>query len=76
MINKLANEFILARNISNISIKKKIMNILFYILYRILGIKRYIFFLRALPFYSRFENHNFILKIKKTTDKNLFYYNK
>jgi len=62
MIDKSSEEFVIKENIPNISLKNKMAKLVFIILYHMLGIRKYIYFLRSLPFYSVFENHVFLLK--------------
>jgi hypothetical protein len=73
IIDKSSKEFIRKGDIHNISTKWKIINVFFRMLHKILGIKRYTLFVRALSFYSQFENHDFLLKLKNDkTDNDQF----
>ena len=50
------------RNIGNLDGKKRMLSILYKVLYRIMGYKRYVMFLKSLYFYCRPEMHTFLLK--------------
>ena len=50
------------RNIGNLEGKKRMLSILYKVLYRIMGYKRYVMFLKSLYFYCRPEMHTFLLK--------------
>lgn len=50
------------RNLNNLDGKKKALSYFYRILYRLLGYKRYVMFLKSLYFYCRPEMHSFLIK--------------
>ena len=50
------------RNLDNLDGKKKALSYFYRILYRLLGYKRYVMFLKSLYFYCRPEMHSFLIK--------------
>lgn len=59
-------------NIPNINQRKKYIRLFFKILYRLIGYKRYVLFVRSLLYYSRMEEHIFLINKQIITfyDKN------
>jgi hypothetical protein len=52
------------RNIGNLESKHKMLSYLYKGLYRLMGYKRYVMFLKSLYFYCRPEMHTFLIKKK------------
>lgn len=50
------------RNLANLDGKKKVLAYFYRILYRLIGYKRYVMFLKSLYFYCRPEMHSFLIK--------------
>lgn len=50
------------RNLANLDGKKKVLAHFYRILYRLIGYKRYVMFLKSLYFYCRPEMHSFLIK--------------
>lgn len=50
------------RNLANLDSKKKSLSHFYRILYRLMGYKRYVMFLKSLYFYCRPEMHSFLIK--------------
>lgn len=50
------------RNLANLDGKKKVLANFYRILYRLIGYKRYVMFLKSLYFYCRPEMHSFLIK--------------
>jgi hypothetical protein len=50
------------RNMNDLDSKKKALSFFYRILYRLLGYKRYVMFLKSLYFYCRPEIHSFLIK--------------
>jgi hypothetical protein len=62
LIDAREHAYVLKKTIKNISLKEKILENIFRCLFLVLGVSKYVLFLRCLPFYSRFESHIFLLK--------------
>jgi hypothetical protein len=52
------------KNLNNLDGKKKALSYFYNILYRLLGYKRYVMFLKSLYFYCRPEMHTFLINKK------------
>lgn len=63
MIKDPAIDKINQRNIHNIENKRKMIGILFKILYKLMGYKRYVLFVKSLYNYCRPEFHTFLIKL-------------
>lgn len=50
------------RNMNNLDSKQKMLSYLYRILYRMMGYKRYVMFLKSLYFYCRPEMHTFLIR--------------